>query len=187
MDDLKAIWAKNPPPASDLSEELRLARERKVADSATKLKRRLGLEAGVVALVFVAILFAWQNGLVYKSRTVLWMLALAGVSVLPVFWRLGRAVLGLSRPDFSKNIVENLRKSILELRRELKIYLWSLYGFTAIMSVLLFIDPFVFWKKAALLAFLLLTAFFGKYWVRLLYGRELSKLEAELREWEKGN
>ena len=28
------------------------------------------------------------------------------------------------------------------------------------------------------------NASFGKYWVRLLYGRELNRLEAELKNWE---
>ena len=147
MDDLKAIWAKNQPIQTDFTEELRLARMRKVASSAAKIRLRFGLEAAAVTLIFLGIIYAWQTGMVYKSRTVLWMLIAAGGSLVPVFWRLGRAVLGLSRRDFSKNIVENLRFSVAELRRELKTYLWSLYFFSATMSVLLLIDPFVFWKK----------------------------------------
>ncbi len=186
MDDLKAIWAKNPPAEIDFPEGLRRVRMQKLNSSARKLRFRLCLEAAAVLLFFVAVCYAWQNGMVYKSRTVLWMLALTAISVLPVFWRLGRAIFGLARPDFSKNIVENLRAAVANLRRELKIYLWSLYAFSAVMAVLLMVDPFSFLKKIFFIAVLLVNTFLGKFWVRMLYGRELERLERELDGWENG-
>ena len=72
MDEFKAIWAKTPTVSTDISEELRRARLRKVDDVATKLRRRLWFEAAAVVVLFAAILFAWQRGLIYNSRTVLW-------------------------------------------------------------------------------------------------------------------
>ncbi len=184
MDDLQSIWSKNQPTAPDLSEELRRARLGRISRSTSRLRLRLWLEAGFVLLALAAILFAWQTGMVYKSRTVLWMIAAAAITALPILYRLARAIAGFSQLDYSKNVVENLRSVLASIQRELRFYLWSLYLFTIVMTGLILIDPFSFWKKAALLGFLFINALMGKHWVRLLYGKELDRLEAELKSWE---
>jgi hypothetical protein len=184
MDDFQKIWAKNPPPIEDLLATFRQARQREISDSATKLRGRILFEAIFVFGCFVALFWAWQTGKIYNSRMT-GLLILGGLlTTMPVFWRLGRSILGFSKVDFSKNILENLQFSILKTRHELKIYKWSVYFFSIFMVVILLFEPFLWVKKLVLISFILLNMLLSKYWIRWMYGRELNFLEKKLNDWQ---
>jgi hypothetical protein len=184
MDDFQKIWAKNPPPMADLLATFRAARLREISDTATKLRARVVVEAVFVLGSFVALFWAWRTGNIYNSRRTGYLILGGFLTTLPVFWRLARAVSGFSRVDFSKNILENLRLLISEMRRELKIYEWSVYIFSIFMLFFLLFEPFLFWKKCIFIVIILLNMILAKYWIRWMYGRELVVLEEKMKTWE---
>ena len=183
-DDLKKIWQQAAPPEPAAAHPVDREKLRKTGRTTDRLLKMVWLEGGLVFGTLGLLGWAWFAGMIYNSRLVGWLLVLSvGVSI-PVFWRLWRSIRGLSEVDFSKNVVENLRLGITRVRRELRFYLLSFWIFSGLMSLLVLAEPFVFWKKAFVLGFLLVNALTGKHWLRWLYGKKLDALERQLAAFE---
>lgn len=183
-DDLKKIWQQATPVEPAAARPFDRENLKKTGRTTNRLRQMVWLEAGLV-LIFMCLLgWAWFDGRIYNSRLFGGLLVLSAVFSGPVFWRLFRAIRGLSEIDFSQNVVENLRLGIARVRRELRFYLFSFWIFSGAMAVFVVAEPFVFWKKAVVIGFLLLNALTGKQWLRWLYGRKLDALERQLAEFE---
>lgn len=187
LDDLKAQWKSTP--TNQSTDVIKDAIEKKIS----KMERS---GRGIARTFWIEMIFSWALYAFflfvmwyYKEQVHAYMykiVILIGVAMIPMVWRLYKAIQWANSIDYSQDVRSNVVVFLKYFKRTLLIYEWGCYLIVLITIAIVYTDPSFLSAssrvRSIITLYVIVVAVFARPYVYFIYGKKVRAFEDFLKD-----